>query len=627
MSEGGGEPRRYCDLVMKGGITSGLVYPQAVIELARTYRFKSIGGTSAGAIAAAFSAAAALGERRKAAAGSPGGFGRLERTAKELSSPGRIFSLFQPVPALRRAYRLLVRLSAKPPKPVVMALVLLGSVAMAPIAFVAALLVLLGGSFLIAGWPGVAAAALPSLACSAALAVYRAASGTADRLRDNLLGMCPGTSQSPDRGPALSDWMHTEIRALAGVGEGDGPPVLFEDLWNAPAYGDETPPGAGERMLSLEVITTDVSHSEPRTLPFARGTLWFRDDQMRRLFPATVVDAMIAADGTTVADGAGRTYYRLPRAGKLPLVVAARMSLSFPLLICAVPLWEQHFLSRGVSPGLAPATDAAGKPATLVEATEALTSASDETASTAPFEMRVCWFTDGGVSSNFPLHLFDAPMPRWPTFAINLVYPPADAPPSASPVSLPSGNNQGWRPRYNGIERDGGFQAVGAFILGIVATMQNWRDLLQGRAPGYRDRIAQIEVAPEEGGMNLDMPPPVLEALAGKGRLAGEALKGFDFENHFWVRYRNLQAALERYGIDLTKAFRGAPAGAEEAYERARDGVPNVGPYPLNVGQAREAARRINELLQELDDWADWDGSLADGAPNPPPALRIVPTF
>ncbi|EMS98269.1 patatin, partial [Agrobacterium tumefaciens str. Cherry 2E-2-2] len=41
-------PEKECDVVMKGGITSGVVYPYAVLELARRYRFRSIGGTSAG---------------------------------------------------------------------------------------------------------------------------------------------------------------------------------------------------------------------------------------------------------------------------------------------------------------------------------------------------------------------------------------------------------------------------------------------------------------------------------------------------------------------------------------------------------------------------------------------------
>ena len=38
--------RRTCDIVMKGGITSGVVYPQAITTLAERYDFKNIGGTS-----------------------------------------------------------------------------------------------------------------------------------------------------------------------------------------------------------------------------------------------------------------------------------------------------------------------------------------------------------------------------------------------------------------------------------------------------------------------------------------------------------------------------------------------------------------------------------------------------
>ena len=40
------------DMVMKGGITSGVVYPLAVCELAKQYRFRNLGGSSAGGIAA-----------------------------------------------------------------------------------------------------------------------------------------------------------------------------------------------------------------------------------------------------------------------------------------------------------------------------------------------------------------------------------------------------------------------------------------------------------------------------------------------------------------------------------------------------------------------------------------------
>jgi predicted acylesterase/phospholipase RssA len=54
---------KYCDMVMKGGITSGVVYPTAVCELAKQYQFKNIGGASAGAIAAAAAAAAEYGRQ------------------------------------------------------------------------------------------------------------------------------------------------------------------------------------------------------------------------------------------------------------------------------------------------------------------------------------------------------------------------------------------------------------------------------------------------------------------------------------------------------------------------------------------------------------------------------------
>ncbi|HEV8630869.1 MAG TPA: SuhR protein, partial [Thermoanaerobaculia bacterium] len=52
-----------CDLVMKGGITSGVIYPPLVARLARRFRLRNIGGTSAGAIAAAAAAAAQHGVR------------------------------------------------------------------------------------------------------------------------------------------------------------------------------------------------------------------------------------------------------------------------------------------------------------------------------------------------------------------------------------------------------------------------------------------------------------------------------------------------------------------------------------------------------------------------------------
>ena len=70
------------------------------------------------------------------------------------------------------------------------------------------------------------------------------------------------------------------------------------------------------------------------------------------------------------------------------MIVATRMSLSFPILLCAVPLYAADY-SKEFPSGVIP-------------------------------ELERCWFSDGGLSSNFPVTLFDSPLPRWPTFAINL---------------------------------------------------------------------------------------------------------------------------------------------------------------------------------------------------------------
>ena len=51
-------PKKQCDLIMKGGITSGIVYPSAIYEIAKNYRLINIGGASAGAIASVTAAAA-----------------------------------------------------------------------------------------------------------------------------------------------------------------------------------------------------------------------------------------------------------------------------------------------------------------------------------------------------------------------------------------------------------------------------------------------------------------------------------------------------------------------------------------------------------------------------------------
>ena len=67
----------------------------------------------------------------------------------------------------------------------------------------------------------------------------------------------------------------------------------------------------------------------------------------------------------------GRQYYHLPQGPKLPVLVATRMSLSFPLLISAVPLHEPSRRERRCEP-TAPAAD---QEHNVADSMEGLTSA------------------------------------------------------------------------------------------------------------------------------------------------------------------------------------------------------------------------------------------------------------
>src|SRR5689334_5412422 len=111
LNPGGAPADRFCDLVMKGGITSGVVYPPAICALAKEYRFKNIGGTSAGAIAAAVTAAAEFRRRRT---GSLEGFKLLADLPEQLGTADKsgrtqLLRLFQPQPSCRRLFGILVR--------------------------------------------------------------------------------------------------------------------------------------------------------------------------------------------------------------------------------------------------------------------------------------------------------------------------------------------------------------------------------------------------------------------------------------------------------------------------------------------------------------------------------------
>jgi hypothetical protein len=610
---------------MKGGITSGVVYPLAACELAKSFVFKNIGGASAGAIAAVVTAAAEFRRRN----GDPGGFVVLESLPKEVGQPGRLVGLFQPDPATRRLfYPLLATLRWR-------------GRWLRVLAFLASALWHSPGFALLGALPGLALAALTAwslftspagegaslanLAGDLLLALGGAVALVAVRLYrtvfalpDNFYGLCTGAAGAT----ALTSWLADKIDEAAG--KPSDRPLTFGDLWRAPRLPGDGGAGSDDHAIDLQVMTTDLSHGRPRCLPFDNQLFFFHPAEFRRLFPARIVAWMEtkAKELGQLRNGPDPStgLLPLPKPEDLPVVVAARMSLSYPILISAIPLYACDF----------------SRPA----AAEAIR------AGRAPDYER-CWFSDGGICLNFPVYLFDQPVPRWPAFAVNLrAFPPdlVRSKTEAGNVLMPRTNRDGVLECWQRFDSDPHDQPVtdsarlAGFFGAILDAMQNWHDNIYLTAPGYRDRIVHVCQAADEGGMNLEMPPATIDALSERGRAAGERLRAIydppalpppdalSWDNHRWVRFRSTLATL----AEFLQSFR---AGVEcprpgdrplvELLRRGPEEPPNSYRWgrPEQEGVADKATALLTGCAKDLAAGAD----VADGAPRPAPVLRIMP--
>jgi predicted acylesterase/phospholipase RssA len=367
------------------------------------------------------------------------------------------------------------------------------------------------------------------------------------------------------------------------------------------------------------MLTTDLTTGGPLRLPHGIGRVgrgyFFDPREMRRLFPQRVVrwleehpppepDAAGERERwrAEVAAFAERGLAPMPAPADLPVVVATRMSLSFPFLLSAVPL---HSIDRSLQ---------------------------------EPAPERV-WFSDGGITSNFPVHFFDTPLPVHPTFGINLRpfhvrYPKSAA--ECDNVFLPRDNRAGilaWWTRWH---HERGFGRLAGFGGAILNALQNWSDNAQLPVPGYRDRVVHVSHDDTEGGLNLDMPPAVLAALSERGRCAGEELahayttppdgeRRTSWENHRWVRLRSSLGLVEELLDELERDW---TAGEYDALLAAHRDAPSYGMTDKQQGLAGERMEALMELAREWrrDVEADPNRSLRYRAPRPRPAFRIVPS-
>ncbi|PTV97523.1 patatin-like phospholipase [Rhodobacter aestuarii] len=521
-------PSRECDLVMKGGITSGVVYPGALKRLSESYRFVNIGGTSAGAIAAAFAAAAEYGRES-------GGFEKIEEVGNELSNS--VLEKFQPEPAMANLFRLLMSLQPKAPKddtpqdsrkidwktPLAVVWALLRGYPrdMAKGAIPGAILLVLAlfaSSSVVWGWLIVGLIVLVTgLIAGPALAIKQ-------QLQDNLAkqdyGLCRGRTQAgyPENS-GLTDWMTVKLDEIAGLAPGQGP--LSTGMLCAETRSHK---------ITVQTMTTDITTRRPFILPMQSNLYAFDETEFRALFPDRVVDAMITRSNRVSEHwhaGDKNLYYF--QMDDVPLVVLARMSLSFPGLISAVPLYcIDHTL-----------THAAPKD-----------------------RLRRCVFSDGGLSSNFPVHFFDSLLPKRPTFGIALASfdPDRNGPEDAyaGRIDLPVDVKEGRALRTHPVTGLGGF--VGA----LFDSAKDWQDSLQAVLTGFRERIVTINLTETEGGMNLQMPEKTIKLLNSFGAQAGDALvRDFDFEAHrrrrFLTEIRALDDLLAQFAANWAHEFGDAP--------------------------------------------------------------------
>ncbi len=585
-------PEKECDLVMKGGITSGVVYPGAITKIAKDFRFRNLGGASAGAIAAV--AAAACEYRRNQ--GDTAAYDVLDEVQQEISGQGFVQSLFQPTAEAKPAFDLALRLvttTGSLTQRLLQAGVLilrqdrrfLLGAGLAVLAWL--VIAVLAIAALLSGGPSgleIAAAILLGLAALPLGALIVAAFAVAafvrfgtkldHALQDTWWGMCSGkTEEGKPTDSGLTDWLYQTVQKCAGNPE---TPLSFRDL-----VGDD-PANAD---VNLQLITTDLSASRPATLPLPEpGTeeksYFFDPEEWRRLFPEPVVQHMekaTAGGAVPDPDRGSRMLYPVPGLD-LPIVVAARLSLSFPILLSTIPFWRQD-----------------GPDDRFVQHT----------------------MSDGGISSNFPIHYFDSLFPGRPTFGLDL-QPWRDK--SQKFVEMSN------EPRRAGFSE---VRNVGDFFGQILNAARNWRDNMQAELPGYRDRICQIRLTGEEGGLNLNMPAEIVERLVTRGAEAGAEVTNpdsFDWNKHRITRFRTmmqmLQQSLGPLGFGRPGVYQGEHPGriafhavVREWEQAGRTPVPPDLPWWVTAIPASDA---VYELVET---WPDFDAD----APTPKPTLRIVP--
>lgn len=649
-------PLPECDLIFEGGVTSAVIYAQLMRWLGLRMRLRSLGGASSGAIAAAAAAIAAASSEALANQAEPGsgkywhtpfrrGFQSFLRELRQTDDQQRtgLERAFVPAPALAPLLQLLLtglrgfssgNAGRSDPQGVMrspwwsvlgellrqlpgwsvlgLALALL-AVGRPPVDALPTLDWLWPEGLLANTWHGLvercdgSLAGLMQATWQAATGLVRVAALSALLLAGTLglpafvllyralkalpgthFGLCTGMGAlGQDDAHALTPLLHRFFNGLMGLKPED-PPVTFGHL----AAGGLTP--EGQPRIELAMVTTVLNLREPLRLPGTAAApalrgFFYDPVEWAALFPASVMDwlkqhAPPLAPALTVPafgqpEAPSRPLLALPDPAALPIIVCARLSLSFPLLLSAVPMYSLR--------------DGHGR-------------VWNRPVQRMDFEPQRVYFSDGGISSNCPLDLFDRALPSRPTFTVNL-YDPAPG----SPGRVHWGGRRSDPETAPSATPAKGLSGLIGFLGSILMTSLQWRDTLSRRQPGNAERTCHIGVPPELGGLNLTMTPDEIGQLMKRGQVAARLLARYDqdeshspghhrWDEHRWIRLRKLLAGAQRLVLEVARApAPGDPPAVDPAFTGLLHRQPTAEPA-LPGPRARADASRLLAGLTQL---------------------------
>jgi predicted acylesterase/phospholipase RssA len=681
---------RYCDVVLEGGVVNGVVYPGFLMEIARKFHFHAIAGASVGAIAAALAAACEYNRRF----GSYNGFNQgLAKMPEDLAawidkdqSVTKIQSLFQPAKKIKRLFDFAVdvigsrvnpanedrmqkskaadansaiadqistsnlaqasvfSLSTELYRKFLMHYSLLGRASQSSGFRIRSLLVLLlacGGLFasmnlgllratLTCGvlfilvffliWPGVLFL----------MDVYRL-------LLMPGFGMCTGMRADGDKNKSLVEWLHEGIQKSAQLPLHK--PLTFGELWRAPGGPKDESGASLEKSIDLRMITTCLSQGRIYELPQKHSDtpIMFRLSELKDFFPESVIDHLRSSSSALdvyknefiarrfferslaeakyqpgIVDKLAECQKKLQKifdelekpdskdirvlpAAALPIVVAARMSMSCPILFQAVP-----FLGLNLDKN------------------------------TEDMEIVRLWFSDGGIGSNFPIHIFDQAIPKWPTLGLKLldvaprnsIRPRKSSKPRPILTYLPFFHYAGSEDNLVFPNDDQAFSFAGKrqtlgtfiqFVFSIYASAKDGNDQSYLRMPDIRNRVVRVYMNNRsKNALNLKISPDVIKWLGGTvgvqgGRNAADAyladLQDDKYrsvvnlwQDHRWVRMRMLIDGLRQYLSGAGHAINSSQLPGCPGQATLRDQIADVTNTPHRIAKNIKATPQLRSL-------------------------------